>query len=58
MVKVSVAELPLLKVNGPATTVSPPFFSSVHEAPFHPSPKLSYMCSVWDPTAPSITVLM
>jgi hypothetical protein len=48
--RVKSAELlePVVNVKGPATE-SPPADNRVHDAPFHPSPKLSSMLSVWEP---------
>jgi hypothetical protein len=48
--RVKSAELlePVANVKGPATE-SPPADNRVHDAPFHPSPKLSSMLSVWEP---------
>ena len=48
------ASEPEVKVNGPAT-VCPDVVLSVQSAPFHPSPKLSFMSSVCSPT-PSATL--
>jgi hypothetical protein len=48
-VNISVAEAPLEKVYGPATTASPPVSFKVQDAPFQPSPKLSIMYSVFSP---------
>ena len=42
-VNTCVAELPLEKVYGPATTASPPGTFKVQDAPFQPSPHLSSM---------------
>jgi hypothetical protein len=48
--RVKSAELlePVVNVKGPATE-SPSADNRVHDAPFHPSPKLSSMLSVWEP---------